>query len=190
MTGRRAFVDESYAHLTAHYLMAAVVLEEAASQEIADLAAGLRRRARGEFHWRHEFDASRRTMLELVAVASDVQIVVVSQPVASRRQERARARCTESLLSQLRSLSSPVRDSVLESRGRVLDQRDAHRIEGLRVQGRADPELRYSFDTKAQPLLWLADAVAGAATSDLTTGTQYLDRLKGRLYRVEIPGAV
>jgi len=58
----------------------------------------------------------------------------------------------------------------------------------MRGQGRTDPELRYAFDTKAQPLLWLADAVAGAATSDLTASTRYLDRLRDRLYRVDIPG--
>ena len=185
---RRAFVDESYARLTSHYLMAAVVLDESASQTVADLARGLRRRASGEFHWRHELDPSRRTMLDLIALVSDAQVVVVSKPVPARRQERARARCTESLLAQLHVLSPPVRDVVFESRGHVLDQRDAHRVEGTRTQGRADPDLRYAFDTKAQPLLWIADAVAGAATSDLSTGTRYLERLRDRLYRVEIPG--
>jgi len=185
---RRAFVDESYAQLTSHYLMAAVVLDDTTSQGVSDLARGLRRRASGAFHWRHELDASRRTMLDLIALVSDAQVVVVSKPVPGRRQERARARCTESLLGQLQALLPSVRDVVFESRGHLLDQREAQRIEGMRGQGRTDPELRYAFDTKAQPLLWLADAVAGAATSDLTASTRYLDRLRDRLYRVDIPG--
>jgi hypothetical protein len=131
---RRAFVDESYARLTSHYLMAAV-LDESASQTVADLARGLRRRASGEFHWRHEFEPSRRTMLDLIALVSDAQVVVVSKPVSARRQERARARCTESLLAQLHVLSPPVRAVVFESRGHVLDQRDAHRVRALGSQG-------------------------------------------------------
>jgi len=70
---RRAFVDESYAQLTSHYLMAAVVLDDTTSQGVSDLARGLRRRASGAFHWRHELDASRRTMLDLIALVSDAQ---------------------------------------------------------------------------------------------------------------------
>ena len=82
----RAFVDESYAQLTSHYLMAAVVLDDTTSQGVSDLARGLRRRASGAFHWRHELDASRRTMLDLIALVSDAQVVVVSKPVPGRRQ--------------------------------------------------------------------------------------------------------
>lgn len=190
MTARRAFIDKSYVARTKHYLMAAVILDVADIEDTRALIRSVRRHRRAAFHWHDERPETRHQMLALVAASSPLQLVVVTKPVAERRQERARATCTGSLLAQLQAFDPPVDDVVFESRTATLDQRDPQRIEGLRVQGRADPELRYSFDTKAQPLLWLADAVAGAATSDLTTGTQYLDRLKGRLYRVEIPGAV
>ena len=105
-----------------------------------------------------------------------------------RRQERARARCTESLLAQLQVLDPPVHDVVFESRTHVLDRRDGARIEGLRASMRIRPGLRFSFATKAEPLLWIADAVAGAESARVRGDDRYAQALGDRLIRIDIPG--
>ena len=94
MTNRRAVVDESYSSLSTHYLMPAVAIDDASTEDITATASSLRRPARCNFHWWHELDISRHRMIELAAAATDLQVVVVSTPAATRRQERARARCT------------------------------------------------------------------------------------------------
>ena len=127
MSDRYAFVDESYVARTQHYLLAAVVVREDVLDDVRASVRAVRRRRRDAFYWHGEFDRSRTAMLELIAATSDLQIVVVSRPVHPRRQERARARCTESLLAQLQVLHPPVRDVVFESRTDVLDRRDGAR---------------------------------------------------------------
>lgn len=49
---------------------------------------------------------------------------------------------------------------LIESRGRKLDIQDKRVIKQLRSAGRSVPEVQWH--TKANPLLWLADAVCGA----------------------------
>ena len=188
MSDRYAFVDESYIVATRHYLLAAVVVREDMLDDVRASVRAVRRRRRDAFHWHGEFDRSRTAMLELIAATSDLQIVVVSRPVHPRRQERARARCTESLLAQLQVLHPPVRDVVFESRTDVLDRRDGARIEGLRASMRIGPGLRFSFATKAEPLLWIADAVAGAESARVGGDERYAQALDDRLIRIDIPG--
>lgn len=188
MSDRYAFVDESYIVATRHYLLAAVVVREDILDDVRASVRAVRRRRRDAFHWHGEFDRSRTAMLELIAATSDLQIVVVSRPVPPRRQERARARCTESLLAQLQVLDPPVRDVVFASRTHVLDRRDGTRIEGLRASMRIGPGLRFSSATKAEPLLWIADAVAGAESARVRGDDRYAQALGDRLIRIDIPG--
>ena len=190
MTGRRAFVDESHVAATAHYLLAAVIVSEASAEALSAATAPVRRRGRAPFHWYHELDVSRTAMIHHIAASSDLQVVVISRPVAPGRHERARARCMESLLAQLQSLDPPVRHVVFESRTQVLDKRDAARIEGMRSSLRFLPVLRFSSETKEQPLLWLADAVAGAESAHIQGDSRYVDLLEERLIRVRIPGVL
>ena len=128
MSDRYAFVDESYIVASRYYLLVAVVVREDMLDDVRAPVRAVRRRRRDAFHWHGEFDRSRSAMLELIAATSDLQIVVVSRPVPPRPQERAWARCTESLLAPLQFLDPPVRDVILESRIHVLDRRrDPHR---------------------------------------------------------------
>ena len=188
MSDRYAFVDESYIVATRHYLLAAVVVREEMLDDVRASVRAVRRRRRDAFHWHGELDRSRTAMLELIAATSDLQIVVISRPVPPRRQERARARCTESLLAQLQVLDPPVHDVVLESRTHVLDRRDGTRIEGLRASMRIGPGLRFCFATKSEPLLWIADAVAGAESARVRGDDRYAQALGNRLIRINIPG--
>ncbi len=190
MTGRRAFVDESQVAATAHYLLAAVIVTEANTEALGAATAAVRRRSRSPFHWYHELGVSRTAMIGHIAASTDLQVVVISRPVAPGRHERARARCMEPLLAQLQSLDPLVHHVVFESRTQVLDKRDAARIEGMRSSLRFLPVLRFSFETKEQPLLWLADAVAGAESAHIQGDSRYVDLLEERLIRVQVPGVL
>ena len=50
------------------------------------------------------------------------------------------------------------------------------------------PGLRFSFATKAEPLLWIADAVAGAESARVRGDDRYAQALGDRLIRIDIPG--
>jgi hypothetical protein len=187
---RRAFVDESYVPRTRHYLLAAVVLDTASLDDARAAVRDVRRHRRGAFHWHDERTETRRRALKIAAATSDLQVVVVVKPVPERRQERARALCTASLLAQLQAVDPPVLDVVFESRTATLDRRDRDRIEGLRASRRISATARYGFATKAEPLLWLADAVAGAASLQMAGNDDMIDILGDRLVRIQIPAAL
>ncbi len=176
MEGRRAFVDESYGVAAGHYLLAAVVLDEGAADRVRDRVSAIRRRHPAEYHWRDEHRFARRAMVGLVASLGLRCFVVVASSVPPARQERARALCTAALLSELEALDPPVTDLVVESRTAALDSADARRIAGLRISRHLGLDLHCPFRTKAEPLLWLADAVAGAASADLAGVPDYLRR--------------
>jgi len=188
VSDRYAFVDESYVAQTQHYLLAAVVVREDVLDDVRASVRAVRRRRRDAFHWHGEFDRSRTAMLELIAATSDLQIVVVSRPVHPRRQERARARCTESLLAQLQVLQpTGARRRLREPNRRARPtRRGPHRrppsIDADRTRA---PVL---FATKAEPLLWIADAVAGAESARIGGDERYAQALDDRLIRIDIPG--
>lgn len=184
---RVAFVDESYVAGTSHYLLAAVVMPNETSAAVSDTTRTVPRRSRTRFHWHSEHEHDRHAMVAHVANVSD--LVVVSRPVRESRSERARGLCLRSLMAHLQGLEPPISDVVLESRTAVLDRRDANRIEGLRASGRLSPRMRFSFDTKAEPLLWLPDAVAGAVNAELAGDARYSDLLAERLTRIRLGGS-
>jgi hypothetical protein len=49
-------------------------------------------------------------------------------------------------------------------------------------------KIRLSFGTKAEPLLWLADAVAGAVATDLTGDPRFVEILAPHLTHVVTRG--
>lgn len=173
---RLAFIDESHVPSTEHYLLAAVIVDRRKLDAVRDATLTVRRRRRAPFHWYTELDLSRTAMVDHIAAHTDLQLVVVSRPVARHRHERARARCLTSLLTQIQVLDPPVREVVLESRTDVLDKRDAARVDGLRASRRLGPDLRFSFGTKAEharpevsrPLLSCAATINSRSTARVT----------------------
>jgi predicted nicotinamide N-methyase len=89
--------------------------------------------------------------------------VVIATGVAPRRQERARRECIERLLAELASRRVP--NVVFERRHAELDARDRAMVAALRRQRSVPPWLHVSWVAAAdEPLLWLPDIVAGAAS--------------------------
>lgn len=182
-----AFVDESM-RLGAGglYVVAAVVVAD--DVDIARQAARsvlVRRQQR--FHWRNESEARRQVMLELMSGLDIEARVYVREPIAPRRQAGARALCLNTLLWDL--WQAGVDDLVLESRQVHADGADRRTILAAQRARRASPDLAYRFARAIEePLLWLADALAGATSAHVADGADYLDRLGGIVTRHDVIG--
>jgi hypothetical protein len=173
-----ALVDESYrAASPGLFVLAAVTVPQ--NDDAEALRHALRSVAannKNPFHWRHEAEPRRLAMLGLLSSARLVDVTVVAaSPVQPRRQERARGTRVRQLGWELNQLG--VTRVVLESRG-VQDLADRRVLSGLQQAGWLPRSFAFTHGSKAEPLLWMADAVAGAVAHDLsTTAAHYTDLL-------------
>jgi len=96
----------------------------------------------GEVHWHAGGERLREQMVQTVSGLHLVAVVAVATPMRRHRQERARTRCLQQLLWDLRELG--VDNPLLESR-RQRDQHDRRAIGHGIIADAASPELRYAF---------------------------------------------
>jgi hypothetical protein len=172
-----AFGDESVrvgAGGLLYVLGAAVVIRDldATRAELRALVPGRQER----LHWRGEREARR---LALLATLNDAGVAVFaswSYPVARHRQERARRACLITLAGDV--ARECVDELVLEHRDEAGDRLDRQTLLDARHGGVAD--LRYRFARPAEePLLWAADAIAGAMSVHLAGVTSvYFEALR------------
>jgi hypothetical protein len=159
--GPTAYLDEAFsAGPTGVYVVAVVVVPSGRADGLrADLRELIPRGAR-RFHWHHEQDAVRQRMLEFIASAGLAALSVTACLHDPRAQDRARALGLERVLWELRSCH--VHHLMLESRQERNNQRDRRQIGAAQRTGRAS-SFTYDFGSPtAEPLLWMADAVASA----------------------------
>ncbi|UBU10607.1 hypothetical protein [Nonomuraea gerenzanensis] len=156
-----AYVDESMVLARGVYLMAAVlVAPHQADRYRADLRALLLHRQL-RLHWHDENDKRRTQLIEAVAEWRPDGILVVGTGMDPARQERARRKCMECLLWELGD--HHVADVFFERRDAGLDRRDHELVVKLKGRHAVPPRLRLSWcDPVSEPLLWLADIIAGA----------------------------
>jgi len=148
------------------YVIAGVVLLEdehaAATAARAVLPAG----RTNPFHWHREGPRARRAMIGSLCRMGAVAHVGAEPGVRPKRQEPAREAVLRRLLPRL--LHEGADRLLVESRGARLDARDrAVLLDGLNAFGGARA-MTYAWHTKADPALWFADAVCGAAADALT----------------------
>ncbi|MHB8324618.1 MAG: hypothetical protein ACYDHB_09400 [Candidatus Dormibacteria bacterium] len=184
-----AYVDESIRMEPPLYVLAAVLVaptdEIAARQAMA--AFSLPHRA-PRFHWHDERENRRLAMLRCLAdLRLPIHAYVRPGPVHGQHAGRARSRCLTSLLQDLRLRS--VGRLVIESREPHNDRRDARTILGAQQGRLAASSLEFQFARpREEPLLWPADAVAGAvASSRADTGPHpYLELLQDILREITV----
>lgn len=164
-----AYVDESLRQTTSglYLVAAAVIIDERADNarhHVRKVLTGHQRR----FHWNDAGEAQRAQMVEVVGALAPTLLAYACRPLP-KRQDRARALCVGSLVWDLQQLD--VSHVVFESRQARNDRKDADTIEQARRAQRAAPGLTYAFNRpQAEPLLWVADAVAGAVATHLADG--------------------
>lgn len=169
-----AFVDESIL-LAGHgcYVLGCVVLP-------VNRKAHVRRAARRAipagrtFHWTKERPEVRQAMLQVLADDASYLFAYSHRPVVRREHEGARVQLPNALLDDLSDAN--VLELVLESRQDHNDARDRQVIGSRQQQG--DASLDYRHDgPRQEPLLWLADALAGAVMSQIRKDNRYVAAL-------------
>ena len=168
------------------YTLAAIVSEEAACGSMRADLRSLRLRRQPRLHWRDE-DTRRRTKIADVISRMDVTaVVVVGTPMVSNRQERARRVCMERLLPLLQR-DYGVSSVMLEARTPSLMRKDHQQVLNLIGKRWITRELSVT-DARPleEPMLWIADAVAGATGAAHAGNTQWLDQLDHLIIQVPI----
>jgi hypothetical protein len=121
-------------------------------------------------------------MLAAIASLEHRALIYACRP-APKRQERGRALCLDRMLWDFRE--EGVTEVVFESRDHRNDRKDAKTIGHALRAGRAPADLRYRFlRPTGEPLLWIADAIAGAAAADLVDERRYLRSLPETMVRL------
>jgi len=135
---------------------------------------------------RDESAPRRRKIAAAVADLQALHVIVVGRQMDPSRQERARRKCLERLLHLL--AEAQVERVVLESRSPRLNAADGSLVDMLRVRNAIPAMLRISTERpETEPLLWVADAVAGAIRMAVVgTDGHHLDTLAAKTEIVEL----
>ena len=160
---RTAYIDESmriHQHL---YILAAVIVADADAEGCRDTLRAPLLRGQSRLHWRDESTRRRSQLITGVQTLQHTGAVVIAAGVIAGRQERARRKCIEHLLFELTSRG--ITQAVFERRHEELDARDRTLIAALQRQRSLPVAFRTSWRAATEdPLLWLADIAAGAAS--------------------------
>lgn len=172
-----AYIDESL-RLTdrgLYLLAAAVFIDERADDARHQLHKVLTGRQR-RFHWNDAGEKQRARMLGTIAALEPTVIAYACAPLPTR-QDRARALCVGSLVWDLEQID--IGHVIFESRQDHNDRKDANTIERARRAKQAAPQLTYAFSRpQAEPLLWVADALAGAISAQVAeANSAYIEQL-------------
>jgi hypothetical protein len=177
--GLRAYIDESLRVADGLYVMAAVIIgleqEEPWRAALRDLLYRRQRR----LHWRDENELRRASLISAVTEMRPSGVVVIGAGMEPGRQERARRKCAERLLWEVTRRG--VHAVVFERRHDELDARDRVMASAL-IRRRVLPAgLRASWTAAInEPLLWLADIVAGAAAAAGTDRGKHWEQIEAR----------
>ncbi|KAB7833570.1 hypothetical protein FRZ00_33265 [Streptomyces mobaraensis] len=111
-------------------------------------------------------------MARAVAALDGLHVVAVGAPVRPRRQERARAHCLNLLVCELHGFK--VGHLFMEARDPVLNARDVATVQQARYALPRDARFRLDhLPGAAEPLLWVADIVAGAVRAEKLGDPRY-----------------
>lgn len=162
------------------YVLALVLVEDAAAEECRELTRAAKLPAQRKLHWNSEGQRRRRDLAKLVTELDALHLVAVRTAV-EEHSERRRRMCLKTLLPELEQKYSVDR-VALEAREKKQNDRDLDLLVRLRSGRRIGPSLRMEhLGGPTEPLLWVADVVAGAVTAHLQGESEYLERLEGRV---------
>ncbi len=183
-----AYADESFLEHDHHgyYVVATAVVDplhlEEARQAMLDLRGA---RSVGKTHWTQMEALERKHACSAVAAIEGMHIVAVGAPVPPRRQERARSRCLEHLVPELHGYG--VRTLVMEARTPALNKRDVHTVITARYALPKGTRFTVEHTPGAQePLLWMADVLAGAVRASREGEHTYRCILAERIYEIDV----
>lgn len=148
------------------YLLGASIVDtdevDATRDPLLELHSG-----RKKLHWRDLDETRRDRIAAALSATAATHLTVVAEPIALRRQERARAFCLRRMMWELDCLG--VVQLTLEARPTELERRDLRLVDALRAQGAVAKTFRVSHGFPDQEaMLWLPDQVLGLVGESLT----------------------
>ena len=178
-----AFIDESVRAGSGRllYVAAAGAVLQADLDRARDELRRLLLPRQPYLHWNSEKAARRVAVLDRLTGLEVMAFACSYYPVGTRRQEPARATCLTALVGDLKA--EGISELVIETRGEVPDRRDRRTLLHAREVGIASGDLSYRHVGKLEePLLWAADAIAGAVALHLTgEDSRYFKQLQTSL---------
>ncbi|MEU8055237.1 DUF3800 domain-containing protein [Microbispora bryophytorum] len=161
-----AYVDESLRrrpHDDSVYAMAAVIIDSADHANIRADLESLRTGKSPRLHWREESSGRHRVISEAIARMPLKILVTIHIFTRGVPYERARRHCLERLLHELDQAGVSL--TTIESRSAKMDHLDLLLIMGSRRAKLLSDTIRVTWQyPEEEPLLWAADAAAGAVT--------------------------
>jgi hypothetical protein len=172
---RTAYVDESLRISNGLYILAAVTIADQDADHHRAALRDLLYRRQVRLHWRDESSPRRRHLVAAFCGLEHAGVVVIAAGMTPRRQERARRKCIDRLLTELASQDTA--RVVFERRHRELDARDRAMVTALRRQQALPAAFGTTWESPTdEPLLWLADIAAGtAAIAETGDGGRWRD---------------
>lgn len=153
-----ALIDETQSG--SEYLLAAVIVIEPHRLHLQQEALALRVGGR-KLHWHDESATRRAHLVHKLSAMPISSVVTVRSARVAEDDERSQRKCLEGLLVELDNRH--VDQAVLEAREPSQNRRDMDLVARLRQGRRLRSRLRVDHAPgPAEPLLWLADIVAGA----------------------------
>jgi Protein of unknown function (DUF3800) len=186
-----AYADESFheAPSGGFYVLAAAVFDgddhELSRETMLQLRAKEGRGKVPKLHW-HNMNRHRRLdTVTRIAELGGFHVVTIGAPVPHRRQERARAACLTRLVHELHGCD--VHTLFMESRTRVLNLRDVRTVSwARRLLPKSDDFQVEHLPGGTEPLLWVADVIAGAVRAHREGEPAYRQLLDDRLYEIAV----
>ncbi|MGD6757264.1 hypothetical protein [Streptomyces sp. BH105] len=175
-----AWSDESFQEKdeAGFYIIAAAVIESHVLDEARTVMLQTRgRRQTTKSHWTEMDDRERQGAAEAIAALGGLHVVAVGSPVPVRRQERARSTCLTELVTQLHGFQ--VGHLYMEAREQQLNNRDVATVQRARryvLPKGADFRIDH-IPGGTEPLLWVADVVAGACRAEQLGRPAYREAL-------------
>lgn len=160
---KTAYIDESLRIGRGLYLLAAVIVADTDADNHRAALQALLYRGQLRLHWRDESTQRRTHLIAAMHSLRHIGAIVIAAGAIHGRQERARRKRLERLLTEL--VSRGITTVIFERRHPDLDARDRTMIAALQRQHTLPTALRASWKHPIQePLLWLPDIAAGAAS--------------------------
>lgn len=183
----RAFADESepQQHGLTSYLLAAAIMPCDACECARATMMSLLAKGQRKLHWHSESESRRRKIIAAVVQLDAMHLVVIRPSRSGESAERRRRKCLERFLPELDARD--VEDVRFESREAKQNARDRQMLDVLRARHAVSSRIRISHTPgPSEPLLWIADTVAGAVAADRRGNPEYLELLRPKLHIIEL----
>jgi hypothetical protein len=165
------------------YLLSALIVHSEAEPDVRRSVAALRPPTETKLRWHNESAASRRKIIAAVPSLAAMYVVVVRSCPPDERPARRRAKCLATLLAELDVAGVDL--LVLEARQQSQNNQDLRSVARLRSARHVSSRLRVEHvPGPAEPLLWIADIVAGAVGAARAGNSENLTTIAGLVHVV------